>query len=354
MTARATREPWEAFRLEPPAPRVRRSGMNHPRPRHWLTVAGVSAAVVLAGCGSQVAGRPGSGSTGPATTAGTTAPAAGPRQQAVADAARIIADFPRPPGAVRTGLIAPLTSPGVGLGDADVATATRWWRVPGGPQAVLAWIHAHLPAGFTPAGSGSGSYQSSSSATSIEMHADVFALSPVPGVLSQRQLVVTAVPYQGRTALRTDAQVTWLPARSAAERIPPGVRAVTVTPVFGLNRDARLDRLDRAFTVTDPAQVARIVALANGLTVFPPGVRPCPADFGGAMRLAFLGRPGSPVLARFSAQYGGCGAVSVSIGGRNQPALSVWTNSGHPFQDQVLGVAGIRWPHQPGTPAQWQ
>ena len=65
----------------------------------------------------------------------------------------------------------------------------------------------------------------------------MFALSPVPGVLPQRQLVVTAMPYRGQTALRTDAQVAWLPARPAAERIPSGVRAVTVTPVFGLNQD---------------------------------------------------------------------------------------------------------------------
>jgi hypothetical protein len=350
-------------------PRLRRTSLPRPSVRHrshapgprhvlrqgrvsrWLTAAGACAVVALAGCGSQVAGPP----AGPASSsrAHTAAHIAGPRQRAVADAARIIADFPRPPGAVRTGLIASLTSPGVGMGSADVATATRWWRVPGEPRAVLAWIHAHLPAGFTPAGSGSGSSPGSSSATQIEMRTDMYALPPVPGVLLQRQLVVTAVPDQGQTALRTDAQVAWLPARPAAERIPAGVRAVTVTPVFGLNRNARLDRLDRAFTVTGPAQVARLVALADALTVFPPGVHSCPADFGGAMRLAFLARPDGPVLARFSAEYDGCGIVSVSVGGHDQPALSNWTVSGALFQDRVLAIAGVRWPHQPGLPAAW-
>jgi hypothetical protein len=319
----------------------------------WLTAAGACAAIALAGCGSQVAGSPasparsGAASSSPASTS---AHAAGPRQRADADAARINADFPRPPGAVRTGLIASLTSAGVGIGAADVATATRWWRVPGQPRAVLAWIRAHLPAGFTSAGSGSATYPDGSSGTLIESQADAYALSPVPGVLPQRDLVVTAVAYRGQTALRTDAQVAWLPARSAAERIPSGVRAVTVTPVFGSNRNARLDRLDRAFTVTDPTQVARIVALADGLTVYPPGVRSCPADFGGAMRLAFLARPGGRVLARFTAEYGGCGGVSVSIGGKTQPELSTWTPSGGLVQDRVLAIAGVRWPHQPGTP----
>ncbi|HEY2286674.1 MAG TPA: hypothetical protein VGH88_13115 [Streptosporangiaceae bacterium] len=282
--------------------------------------------------------------------ASSVAHAAGPRQRAAADAARIIADFPRPPGAVRTGLIASLNDPAVGIGATDVATATRWWRVPGQPRAVLSWVSAHLPAGFTAAGSGSATFRNSAGAL-IESHGDAFALSPVPGVLPQRQLVVTAMPDRGQTALRTDAQVAWLPARSAAERVPSGVRAVTVTPVAGLNPDPRRDRLDHAFTVTDPARVAAIVALANGLTVFPPGARACPADFGGAMRIAFLARPGGPVLARFTAQYGGCGAVSVSIGGKNQPALSNWTVSGQLFQDRVLAIAGVRWPHQPGLPA---
>ena len=200
-----------------------------------LALAAACATIALAGCGSQVAGSPASAASSsaarsrPAQTASTAAQAAGPRQRADADAARVVADFRRPPGAVRTGRIAVLDNPAVGIGTADVATATRWWRVPGQPRAVLSWISAHLPAGFTAAGSGSATIRNSSGAL-VKAQGDAFALSPVPGVLPQRQLVVTAMPYRGQTALRTDAQVAWLPARSAAERIPPGVGAVTVTP----------------------------------------------------------------------------------------------------------------------------
>jgi hypothetical protein len=310
-----------------------------------LLLAAACAMIALAGCGSQVAGR----TAGQAQTASTTSPAASPRQRAEADAARIIAAFRRPPGAVRTGLIASLNSPAVEIGLTDVATKTRWWTVPGQPRAVLSWVRAHLPSGFTPDGSGSYTFRSSTGAL-VKSQGDAFALPPVPGVLPQRQLVVTAMPYRGQTALRTDAEVGWLPTRPASERVPSGVRAVTVTPVFGLNRDARLDRLDRAFTVTDPARVARLVALADALTVFPPGAYACPASFGGAMRLAFLDHPGGHVLGRFTAQYGGCGSVSVSIGGKTQPALSTYTTSGPLFQDRVLAIAGVRWPHQPGAP----
>jgi hypothetical protein len=319
-----------------------------------LALAAACAAAALSGCGSQVAGPPagsaGTTSVRPAGTAGAVAPAVGPRQRAAADATRIIADFRRPPGAVRTGRIASLDNPAVGMGTSDVVTATRWWRVPGQPRAVLSWISAHLPSGYTAAGSGSVTFGSSTGAL-VESQGDAFALSPVPGVLPQRQLVVTVMRYRGQTALRTDAQVAWLPARPVAERIPSVVRAVTVTPVSGLNPDPRGDRLDRAFTVTDPAKVARMVALANSLTIFPPGARPCPASFGGAMRLAFTDRPGGRVLARFTAQYGGCGIVSVSIGGKTEPALSTYLTAEPLVQDRMLAIAGVRWPHQPGAPA---
>jgi hypothetical protein len=123
----------------------------------------------------------------------------------------------------------------------------------------------------------------------------------VPGVLTQRELVVLAVRSGSQTArsgsqtaIRVDAQVVWLPARPVAERVPPAARVLTVTPVFGLNPDPRAERLDRAFTVTDPATVARIAPVVNGLTRFPDGAFSCPAEYGGQMRLTFFTRPGRP------------------------------------------------------------
>ena len=300
-------------------------------------------AIVLSGCASQPGGQhPGGARTGTASPR-TTKPAS-PRQLAVADAARIMASFPRPPGSVRTGPIASLTQPGARPITPDLASVTRWWRVPGRPQKVLAWVGAHLPPGFAPAGTGSGSGTGTGSGSWTSM----FALPAVPGVLTQRELVVLAVRSGSQTAIRVDAQVVWLPARPGAERVPPIARVVTVTPVFGLNPDPRAERLDRAFTVTDPAQVARIAAVVNGLARFPAGAFSCPADFGGQMRLTFSTRPGGPVLARLTPQYGGCGIVSVRIGGRDMPVLSEYPRSGPPLQQQVLAIAGVSWPVEPG------
>jgi hypothetical protein len=250
-----------------------------------------------------------------------------------------MASFPRPPGAVRTGPIASLAQSGARPATPDLASVTRWWRVPGRPQEVLAWVGAHLPPGFAPAGTGTGSGS----------WTGMFALPAVPGVLTQRELVVLAVRSGSRTAIRVDAQVVWLPARPGAERVPPTAAVLTVNPVFGLNPDPRAERLDRAFTVTDPATVARIAAIVNGLTRFPDGTFSCPFESGGQMRLTFSTRPGGPVVARLTAQYGGCGIVSVRIGGRDMPGLSEYPRSGPPLQQQVLAIAGASWPVEPGS-----
>src|SRR5206468_4788914 len=76
----------------------------------------------------------------------------------------------------------------------------------------------------------------------------------------------------------------------------------------------------------------------------------CPAESGGQMRLIFSTRRGGPVVARLTAQYGGCGIVSVRIGGRDMPGLSEYPRSGPPLQQQVLAIAGASWPVEPGTP----
>ena len=50
------------------------------------------------------------------------------------------------------------------------------------------------------------------------------------------------------------------------------------------------------------------------------------------------------MVARLTAEYGDCGVVSVSIGGRSMPALSDYPVSGPQLQQRVLAIAGVRWP----------
>jgi hypothetical protein len=73
-------------------------------PLPGLLSAVACAAVVLSGCGSQPSGpqpsgpQPGGARTGTGTASPRSTGPASPRQRAVADAARIMASFPRPPG----------------------------------------------------------------------------------------------------------------------------------------------------------------------------------------------------------------------------------------------------------------
>jgi hypothetical protein len=79
----------------------------------------------------------------------------------------------------------------------------------------------------------------------------------------------------------------WSSDDAAAATIPSGARVVTVTPVFGRDPNTSRHQLDHAFTITDPAKVARIAAIINGLAPFPVGELSCAEDNGTVMKLTF-------------------------------------------------------------------
>jgi hypothetical protein len=227
----------------------------------------------------------------------------------------------------------------------DVVLRTQWWRADGKPAAVLAWVQRAAQAWkdgsaeFTLSGSGS-----SGGPAADSMQFDQFTLPAVPGVLPNRWVLVSvADDGADHTAIRVDAEVGWLPPKPAAERIPAAAEAVTITPVAGLRP---LPADDRPVTVTDPAKVARIAAVIDGLPLFPPGEFSCPADFGRAMRLTFRATLAGPVLAEVTGQTGGCGAVQVDIEGKPMPQL--WQSD--QMQQHVMAIAGIRWPGFTGFP----
>jgi hypothetical protein len=297
-------------------------------------------AIALSACGAmpaaRLAGAPQSPTPRPA--AASPRPPLSPRQRAVADAAQMIASVPRPPGAVRTGLIDSLSVPAEGITYSDLVTATQWWRVPGQPQAVLSWVAAHLPKGFTLGGSGGGDYQPTPSITVPGMSFDQFSLPVIPNVLAQRWLQILVAPDgPGQTAVRLDAQVLWLHAKPAAERIPLDASVVTVSP------EGTPGPLRHAVTITNAVTVARIAAVVDDLPVAPTGGVCVPPAYIG-LRLTFsVGRRG-PVVARVAEAY--CAVVTVTIGGRSMPALRDYVNaSGQPassLAQRVMALAGLR------------
>ena len=295
------------------------------------------ACAAVAGCGTATA------------TGGTSTPArvlAGqqltPQQQARADAAAILASFVPPPGA-RKLASAPGADGGV-LGHPQMQPQTpdliddvAWWQVPGqDPQAVLSWEASHVSRRFTLSGYGG-----------VGAAFDSWTLPPVAGVLDNRWLAVTVISDgAGGTDLRAEGEVTYTPARPAGSYIPAtAVHAVVVTAVPGGNDRAKPPA---PLVVTDPATVRRLVALVNGLSLFPPGTYSCPFDDGRGVRLTFLSKASSgkangpviksAVLAVAFAKSNGCGGVQLTIAGA-QTGLG-W---GSAAAEQALSISGMRW-----------
>lgn len=138
-----------------------------------------------------------------------------------------------------------------------------------------------------------------------------------------------------------------LPARPVPGPIPSDARVVTVTPLFGFQADIGRERLDHAFTITDPATVARIAAAINGLAPVPSGTYNCLSD-NDAMQLTFRSSTRGPVLASVTAQDAGCQFVWVTVGTQTLPAFDAYTGSELPIQQRVLIIAGVDWPYTPG------
>lgn len=257
-------------------------------------------------------------------------PAGPPKQRAEADAAAILASFVPPPGAARlrtapSALKSPITS----LGDAFQATGVTFWTAPGAPKAVLAWETAHLPPGYTggDADFGPPSWDR------------MFELPPVPGVLPVREMVVEVTGLAGgTTGIRVDAHVGWQPARTAAQRVPATATAVTIA-VAGESRAVK--HPPGPATITDPATVAALAALVNGLPISPYNGNvaiSCPAAIVASLRLTFRARPHGPGIASVTTGQS-CGLAVFNAPG----AANLNLTESPPVAARVVTIAGLDW-----------
>jgi hypothetical protein len=280
----------------------------------WLAV--LVAVVIVAGC---VAGQ-----AGPAQQlrfAEAFPPQKTPQQRAAADAARTLA------ASAASSLAQPVSEPMT----PDLAARTGWWRVDGQPGAIFAWIRAHKPAGFAASETGG---------SGGVMAVAAFTLPDVPGVLLERQLVVAvAADGPGHTAIRVDGYSMWLPPRPVAENITASARVLTITPMVGpLPATASADH---QITVTDPARVARIAAMVDGLPLYPDfDWIECGRGPGPGMRLTFRASTGSRPLAVVTANVQACSVVLVVVNGKQMPNL----DGADTLFQQVMDIAGFHWP----------
>jgi hypothetical protein len=130
-------------------------------------------------------------------------------------------------------------------------------------------------------------------------------------------------------------------AARAPGRIPPDARVVTVTPVSDFGSSPSRGVPGHAVTITNPATVATIAALIDGLRQLPHGTYSCPSEAATAMMLTAMQLtvrtvPGGPVAATAGADYAGCQFARVTAGAQTVWPLDENTGSGQPVQQQVL------------------
>ena len=131
----------------------------------------------------------------------------------------------------------------------------------------------------------------------------------------------------------------WIGPRPAVEVVPPAAQAVTIA----VKPDINLHITPPApVTVTDPAQVRRIVALVDGLPLSPPGDFSCPFDGFARLVQTFRAQPGGPALAVVEPDLEGCQWVSFTIGGKPQPSLGP-AGGGLSFAASVARIARLPW-----------
>lgn len=155
--------------------------------------------------------------------------------------------------------------------------------------------------------------------------------------------VLTAIAVAAGVAI---GLTVWPAAVASAGTVPSGARVLTVTPVFGQDPNVSRHHLDHAFTITDPAKVARIAAIIDHLPPFPINVLSCTRGNGAAMKLTFRTSRHGHVVATILATYTGCRLVRI-LDPPGSRLLEDYTRSGQQVQKLVLAIAGVRWPYTP-------
>ena len=157
--------------------------------------------------------------------------------------------------------------------------------------------------------------------------------------------LLTAIAVTAAVAI---GLTVWASFDAAAATVPPGATVMTVTPVFGSDPNISRHHLDHVFTITDPAKVAQVAGIINGLASFPIGELSCAEGNGAAMKMTFKSSPGGVTIATVLATYTGCPRVW-NLAAQDMPYLVDQTNSGQQVQQLVLSIAGVRWPYTPAV-----
>jgi hypothetical protein len=260
--------------------------------------------------------------TGPSSATGPSpalpGPPAGSQAEAAALARLLLSRVPLPPGArplPQTPLPPSLRVPAAGsvIDTAAYLDQYRLFAIAQPMNSAAACLAARVPPGLSRGSTGQGAGPGG-----ITMREVGYLARSAPAGIASAQLVLTIVPVSsGGSLLRADAQVTWYPARSAAEYLDPAryhVLSLTVT-IFGRNPHT-VHRI-----VTSQAFIARLAETLDRLQAEPIGTTACPADFEDYQLSFSVSRQSRPAVV-VSATETGCGGVGITVNGHSQPPLA--------------------------------
>ncbi len=303
-----------------------------------IRLTAVAGLVLLAGCTRT------SGSAPAAHTAPPSAPASTAQNKvaAEADAGRMMAAFPAPPGAVQLARqpagAEEMARLEYALVTPDLVTRTEWWRVDGtAPWVALLWVNSHAPAGTTTQDMGTATDVHTVTTSGIDW--------PDTGQLVGRQLLVSVEQAGHDTLIRARAEVAYLPVRPPDSLIPPTATAVSIkmTP-WGMLPGNQPPHHYGPAEVTDPARAAKVVALVNALPTYLSGPRSCPAEFPdrGTMSITFTAGADGPTVALVSLDLSNCVGAGVAV--TDGSTAELWADTG--TADQIIALLGLPWSAQ--------
>jgi len=210
----------------------------------------------------------------------------------------------------------------------NLASAHRFERVPETFAATVTYFGHLVPPGFVQTGSGQSGFAvpgagdpgSTNPRAVTESDVTDTLSSPPAGVGSAEILVGVASSDGTATFVRIDTQVTWTPAKPAAESVPARdqVAVVSVMQVLAPNQISVFD--PHRVVVRDPARFAALARSVDDLTPALPGVESCPADFGTRYVVAFSTTEAAAPDVEFTA--GDCDHVTVSADGHQLGVLA--------------------------------
>jgi hypothetical protein len=149
------------------------------------------------------------------------------RTAARAWASKLISELRLPASAASSpgepaGVGTALDAPGFSLTTPELIDDTSWWTIQEPGSAVIAFVRAHLPHALRIVGRGVGGERG-------QVNDSFWSYSPPTGLSQLSVAVQTDALAGGQTAVRLDAEATWLLPRPAWDRIPDSVRSVTYT-----------------------------------------------------------------------------------------------------------------------------